>query len=409
MNKYYCWIVLTCLFLVYMASNGMVLNTFSQYTPELMKQWGLDFKSASSFQTTIYFVLALPLPFVGMLLQRYSPKNLMLIGALGIAVSLLFFANAGSIGMMRVFTILFPLFLSVVGLLTCMYLINNWFSKYRGLATGILLMASSVGPAWFAPLLGTWIKTIGWQQAAVYEAIICALLIFIPALLVKNHPAQMGTFADGIQGSMGGQPVIDREAAKAQFKKATSSVNFYLVVIVTAVLWFCIGGLFVHHGLYLKGLQLDPVAIGKVSSLFFVSSLIGKLIFGAISDKIDVKKMMLISVLNMLIGCVLLWVSVKDKNFMVAYAIVLGAGYSGTFTMIQLYAMRLYGGPAYGRILGLLSFVDTLCLALGGMVFAILRKNSADYSSAFMLMIILSAVSLLVTYIINRRTDKSVY
>jgi sugar phosphate permease len=409
MKKNYCWIVLGCLFLVYMASNGMVLNTFAQYTPELMKRWGLDFKQASSFQSTIYFVLALPLPFVGLLLQRYSPKKLMLMGAAGIAVSLVFFANSGSIGMMRVFTILFPLFLSVVGLLTCMYLINNWFSKYRGIATGILLMASSLGPAIFAPVLGNWIKTIGWQKAATYEAIICSLLIFIPALLVKNHPADIGASADGIEGNTGGQPKIDREAAKAQFKKATTSINFYLVVIVTAILWFCIGGLFVHHGLYLKGLKLDAAEIGKVSSIFFISSLVGKLLFGYISDRFDVKKIMLISVLNMLAGCVLLWLSVKNQSLMIPYAVLLGAGYSGTFTMIQLYVMRLYGGPAYGSILGLLSFVDTLCLALGGMVFGILRKNSADYGNAFLLMIIITAVSLVTTFVINRRTDKSVY
>jgi MFS family permease len=136
---------------------------------------------------------------------------------------------------------------------------------------------------------------------------------------------------------------------------------------------------------------------------------LGKLIFGYLSDKIDVKKMMLFSVLNMMVGCMLLWVSVRDTSFMLPYAIVLGAGYSGTFTMIQLYVLRLYGGPAYGSILGVLSFVDTLSLALGGMVFGILRKNSNDYGNAFMLMVIISVLSLVATYIINRRTDKSVY
>lgn len=409
MKKYYCWVVLFCLFLVYMASNGMVLNTFTQYTPELMKQWNLDFKGASSFQSTIYLVLALPLPFVGFLLQRYSPKMMMIIGAIGIGLSLLFFANAGSIGMMRIFTILFPLFLSVVGLLTSMYLINNWFSKYRGLATGLLLMGSSVGPAWFAPLLGKWIKLYGWQTAATYEAIICSLLIFIPALLLKNHPNTIGASADGIDGNIGGQPVVDQVAAKAQFKKATTSLNFYLVVIVTAVLWFCIGGLFVHHGLYLKELKLDAAKTGMVSGIFFGSSLIGKLIFGYFSDKFDVKKIMLVSVFNMLLGCILLWLSVKDTTYMIPYAIVLGAGYSGTFTMIQLYALKLYGGPAYGSILGLLSFVDTISLAIGGAVFAKLRMSSFDYGNAFSVMIILTIISFLATIVINKRTDKSVY
>jgi MFS transporter, OFA family, oxalate/formate antiporter len=409
MKKYYCWIVLFCLFLVYMASNGMILNTFTQYTPELMKFWKLDFKGASSFQSTIYFVLALPLPFVGWLLQRYSPRNIMVIGGLGIAVSLYFFANANSIGMMRIFTVLFPLFLSGVGLLTCMYLINNWFSQYRGIATGILLTGSSIGPAIFAPVLGGWIKTIGWQQAAQYEAIIGGILILVPALFVKNHPAEMGTWADGKVGHVNAMQKIDQAAAQVHFNKAVRSFNFYLVVIVTAVLWFCIGGLFVHHGLYLKELKFDAAKAGQISGIFFYASLLGKLFFGWISDKINVKQVMLLSVVNMLTGCVLLWLSVDNAALTIPYAILLGAGYSGTFTMIQLYVMRLYGGPGYGSILGLLSFVDTLCLALGGLLFAKLRMASTNYANPFLLMVALTAFSLLATVIINRRTEKSVY
>jgi MFS family permease len=392
-----------------MASNGMVLNTFAQFTPELMKHWNLDFRQASSFQSTIYLVLALPLPFVGWLLQRYSPQKMMIFGGIAMALTLLLFANASSMGLMRLFTILFPLCLSAVGLLTCMYLINNWFSKYRGIATGILLMGSSVGPAIFAPILGKWINAMGWQKAAAWEAIVCSLLIVVPALLVKNHPRLADTWADGIEGNEGGQPRVDQNAARQHFKRAATSVNFYLVVIVTAALWFCIGGLFVHHGLYLKGLHLDAVQIGKVSSIFFISSLLGKLLFGFISDKFDVKKMMLLSVANMLAGCVLLWLSVHNSHYMMAYAIVLGIGYSGTFTMIQLYVLRLYGGAGYGSILGLLSFIDTLCLALGGLVFGILRKNSADYEHAFMLMVVITLLSLVATIVINKRTDKSVY
>jgi MFS transporter, OFA family, oxalate/formate antiporter len=409
MKKAYCWITLACLFLVYMASNGMVLNTFTQYTPELMKFWDLDRNAAASFQSTIYFVLALPLPFVGKMLQKYSPKKIMLVGGLGMAASLLIFANVTTIGMMRLFTIAFPLALSAVGLLSCMYLINNWFKKYRGMATGILLIASSLGPALFAPVLGKWLKTVGWQQAALYEAIICSLLVLIPVLFIKNHPKEVGAWADGMEGSEGGQPVIDPTAAANQFNQAIRSSNFYLVAAVTAVLWFCVGGLFVHHGLYLKESKYDSVQIGKVSGLFFWSSIIGKFLFGFLSDRFDVKKIMLVSVVNMLIGCLLLWQSVTNPAFMIPYAILLGIGYSGTFTMIQLYVLRLYGGPGYGSILGLLSFVDTICLALGGMLFAFIRKASPNYGNAFLLMVALSGISLLATYVINQRTEKSVY
>jgi hypothetical protein len=74
-------------------------------------------------------------------------------------------------------------------------------------------------------------------------------------------------------------------------KKALSSAEFYLVALVTAALWFCIGGF----------IQNQRNASGRVSSrcspkratfrgLFFLFGLLGKLLFGYLGDKFSVKK-----------------------------------------------------------------------------------------------------------------------
>jgi sugar phosphate permease len=74
--------------------------------------------------------------------------------------------------------------------------------------------------------------------------------------------------------------------------------------------------------------------------------------------------------------------------------------------MIQLYIIDLFGGAAYGTILGLLSFIDTLCASIGVAVLGSMRKANGNYEKAFMIMIILTIFSLMATYYINHRAQK---
>lgn len=406
MKKYYCWIVLACLFLMYMASNGIVLNTFNLYLPEFAKEFGVDIGKATGLAATLYLVLALPLPFVGNLLEKYSPKKLILTGALGTSLGLFFLARATQFSSVQLFVIVYPLFLCLVGLLTSMYVINNWFVKYKGIATGILLMASSVGPAIFAPIVGKWIKTMGWHAAAQNQFVLCSCLIILPALLLYSHPAEINSYADGVPGTIGRQPVVDKAVSKQLLRKAFTSAEFYLVALVTAALWFCIGGFIQNQRNYQADLHLDVAQSGQLQGVFFLFGLLGKLLFGYLGDKFSVKKIMLISVVNMLAGCLLLYWSLQDSRWIIPCAIIFGLGYSGTFTMIQLYIIDLFGGAAYGTILGALSFIDTICASVGVAVLGGIRKANGNYEKAFLIMIVLTVFSLLATYFINQRAKK---
>jgi nitrate/nitrite transporter NarK len=90
---------------------------------------------------------------------------------------------------------------------------------------------------------------------------------------------------------------------------------------------------------------------------------------------------------------------------MVPCAIVFGLGYSGTFTMIQLYIINLFGGAAYGTILGILSFIDTLAASMGVAVLGAMRKQNGSYHQAFLMMALLTLASLAATYYINRKAS----
>jgi MFS family permease len=251
--------------------------------------------------------------------------------------------------------------------------------------------------------VGKWIKTLGWQTAAYYQACICTAMIMIPAVLIFSHPARIGAYADGIEGTVGRQPKSDRDERRRIFRGALRSTEFYLLALVTAALWFCIGGFIQNQRNYQADLQLDVAQSGLLQGVFFFCGLLGKLLFGWLGDRFDVKRIMMLSVLNMLIGCALLYMSLGDPVFTIPCAVVFGLGYSGTFTMIQLYIINLFGGAAYGTILGILSFIDTIAASLGVAILGSMRKSGGSYHQAFLLMLMLTLISLAATYYINQR------
>jgi MFS family permease len=413
-KPFYGWTVLACLFLVYFASNGIGLNTLSKFLPEFMKAFKIDPEKATGLPKMLYLVLALPLPFVGYLIEKVPSKKLMWIGAIGASFFLLYLSFVNSYQGLLVYFIGYPLCLCLCGFVTSIYIINKWFSKNKGLAIGIFLTASSFAPVIFKPLSGYWIEQFGWHNAALYLGIIGCVLLLIPCFFIKNQPADVDTYPDGEQQAI---PQTNNNsfeetlnASKSNNTKFWLHPQFYLLIIVTGILWFCITGFVQNQDIFLndfKDLSGKATKTGFYSSLFFVCSLLAKLVFGKLGDSYNKKNIMLLSIVNLLIGASLLYLSINNQSFLIPGIIVFGFGFSGTFTMIQLFIAWLYYGPAYGKVLGTLSFIDTLAGSYGIGKLGAWRKAEGNYAGGFQIMMILCVIALVATFLVKKQEAKT--
>ena len=83
------WIVLSGLFLVYMASNGVTLHTLPLLYPEMMDSFGWQ-ASEVTLPVTVFFVIgAVTSPPAGWLLDRYSSRAINGIGSTLLALGLM--------------------------------------------------------------------------------------------------------------------------------------------------------------------------------------------------------------------------------------------------------------------------------------------------------------------------------
>jgi MFS family permease len=174
------------------------------------------------------------------------------------------------------------------------------------------------------------------------------------------------------------------------------------------VLWFCITGVVQHQALYLGRDQgLSTEVLGNVFSLFFTCSVLGKFIFGWLSDHFPKFLIMLLAIVNLAAGLVILrFVDGAGIAMIYGYAVVFGIGFSGSFTMIQLTIAELFTGPTYGRILGIYVAVDTIAASAGIFALGTIRVAADSYIPAIDLMLFLSVVALACVLAIKRELAK---
>ena len=411
--RYRGWAVLAGLFFCYAATNGILLNTMPLFYPKLMQEFGWSTQDVTLPAIVFSLVAAGAAPLMGLALDRWSPRAVMLIGVVCIVVGLGLFSQLQSLAEMIVIYVFLALALVMGGLLPSMFLVARWFVRQRGIAAGILLMASSAGGGFFPLLVKNTFATSGWRDAVVLMTVVgAAMMLLSVVLLVRNHPRDLGLLPDGANREPLPQETPENPRAVAggpTLGQALRIPNFYFLMFATAAMWFCINGVVNHQAIYFsKDLGFADAELPILMSVFFWCAVIGKFAFGVLSDYFKKGHIMLLATINMALGLVL-FRFVTDDNMLVTYgyAAVYGIGFSGAFTMIQLMIAELFAGRAYGNILGLFVCVDTLAGAAGIRVLATMRDRLGDYGKSIDVMIALCVAAALCVVVINLQSARA--
>jgi OFA family oxalate/formate antiporter-like MFS transporter len=388
------WSVLSGLFLVYMASNGITLHTLPILYPELMEEFGWR-ESEVTLPATIFFIVgAITSPPAGWLLDRYSSRTIITLGSLLLSLALLGYSTTHTLWELVAIYAVLGIALSLCGLVSNMVMLTSWFAESRGRATGILLMASSLGGAMFPLAVGIGLEHLGWRHTVLLSGVGVGVTMLLSALLLLRDgrhfkEGNLQSAADAYQ---------NRPNSEAGLLSIVRERRFLAVVFATGSLWFIIIALTQHQSIFLaRDVGLEKGLLPTVFSLFFACSVLGKLGFGLLADRFDLHKVMAAATFTLALSLLLLSeVTLTKQQLIYPYAVLAGLGFSGAFTCIQVLIAAHYAGPFYGRILALIVLIDTLCGALGTRAVAFAREWQGDYLTALMGMSALACLSALV-------------
>jgi len=409
-KKYVAWLMLSGLFICYVISNGVILNTLPIFYPELISEFGWDQAEVTRPAQWLFFIVALISPVIGTVLDRGNPRRVMLGGTLLMIAAFFWFAHIRGLLEMTGVYVLFSLGIVMGGIIPSMYILTKWFVRYRGIAVGILLVGSSFGGTLFNPIAAWGIATLGWRGSLLLLGAIAAICMLGSLFLfIRNRPEDIGLGPDGREDGPSPENSPGRGSLEGPaLGDALRSPSFYLLMLVTGAMWFCIVGVIQHQALYFKDIGERLPSSAGVLSVFFFCSILGKLLFGKLGDRYPKKHIMLIATLNLALGALLL-VWLESYPAMVwAYAVVFGIGFSGTFTMIQVLVADFYAGKAYGKILGIVTMVDTLSGVMGILVLGQLRSAQGNYAQALQILLVVSATAAACVPFVKNPAKKSV-
>jgi MFS transporter, OFA family, oxalate/formate antiporter len=401
-NKiFYGWWILLAMTIMYAATNGFALFAFGVLRNMQASQslnFGLNTQTQALLPTILLLVFAFVSPFIGWAVDRYNTKSIIMVGAILsiiLTFSHQFITSYTGLCLIYVF---FAVAMSCAGIISFMYLVHKWFRKNFGLATGILLVGSSLGSIIFpriAASAGDWRIACNWLSIA---AVIC---LIPPLFFIKNKPSDIGETPDGLPLEKEAQNRIHTEGdmpLKAILKKPL----FYGVLAVTGILCFCINGYIQNHALFMTDLGKNTQETATILGTFFTLAIGGKLLFGWLADKFSKLSVMVAGIVLIMVSIILMKQSLANPSFISPYALVFGVGFGGAFSIIQIWLADLYAGKNFGAILGVATMVNTLAGIAGMLSLGLMRKTSGSFANGFNLLLILCLLALICTFLLKK-------
>lgn len=347
-------------------------------------------------------------PVAGYLLQKLKARTMMVIGCLILGGGLLVYSQATVPKFVYLAHALLGTSLGFVGVLVCTVLVSNWFTRRRGTALGIVLTGTSFGGV-LIPLVATpLIQNYGWRWAMILISLII-WIILLPAVifLVKNRPSDIGELPDGgssvdLENEDQRPKTEDRQMQGMTLGEALRTPIFWIFSVCAALIFYAIFVVSQQLNLYLQSSRIGFTAqqASFVQSLLFALSVIGKFLFGFLSDKFPPTRVMLVSATTMFLAT-LVFLFFNDKTVYL-FAIFFGLNYGGTFVLLQLLVADYFGLKEYAKILGVITVIETVGGAAGTIITGrIADANGGDYTQAFYGMIVVTGIALALVVILN--------
>ncbi|GAI06068.1 unnamed protein product, partial [marine sediment metagenome] len=284
--------------------------------------------------------------------------------------------------------------MAAIGTVPASVVVSNWFKKRRGTAIG--LMSAGVGAGGFvlAPFVGGYlIPNFSWRASYLALTLLTWMLIPLVLLVIKTKPADMGLYPDGM-------PAPEAMAVTEASLSASEGLSLK-VALATPALWLIavsfLASAFSHVGViqsqvpYLEDIGFPVAAAAGALGGVGLGSLIGKLGFGWLCDRIQPKYACCISLVLQLVSIIIL-MSVQPVSPLAIiwlYAIVMGLGTGGWLPTMSMLISASFGSASYGAIFGMVILAQNVGIATGPLMAGYMYDTMNTYHWAF---IILSAL-----------------
>ena len=362
-------------------------------------------RSTLSFAVTFFmFTSALALPVAGRLVDRYSLRWVLALGATAVA------AGVGLMGVVSqpwqvflVYGVLFAMGHAATGNPVVGVMITRWFQRRRGIANSVAVSGNATGQLVIIGSLAAFLTGAGWRNA--YGLLGAANLVIALPLLAAALLRWPANGAEGSQnaGGYAGEDRVRRagEAASWERDSVARSGQFWLLVVLYAVCGFQDFFMATHVVAFAQDSGIGTVLAGNMLALMGLMGLVGVLCAGFLCDALGAQRPLLMCFV-MRIGIFALIIAVQNTPVILVFALLYGFTFLMTAPLTVIFSREIFGATRLGTVSGVISMVHQIFGGLGALVGALIFDYRGSYDSAFVLMLALSVAATALSPLLHR-------
>lgn len=335
--------------------------------------------SRAAIQGAILFSTGLGLvggPLGAWLVQRFGVRIAIMSGVTGISIALASASlNAGSLWQFYFSYALIALLGAGTGAVTWSFLIAGRFVASRGLALGIGLSGTGLS-ALLTPHIAAFGMDIGGWRYGYGALALFPLLVVLPACLL-------------ILPKTGGTRHAEKTETPAhitglRLNDAVRHRHFWLLGISTALIYLAVGGLIPNLVPALTDRGLARAEAISIMGIFGAAVIAGRIIVGALVDRVWAPAVATAVLIPAAIACVLLTGAPSHFGYAIIAALI-GAATGMEFDMLAFLCARYFGLADFPRIYGRLYMFVAGAAGSAPLAFGMLYDRTHSYDAAFLI------------------------
>ena len=388
---FYGWVVVFVAACLGFLGTGFYSYSRGVFLPALAEELadGSRFAIAMGFSVA-GVTTALMAPYLGQILDRSSPRRIILIGIGIVTASYLLLANTEHLWQYFIIVgVGMGMGMATMGGLAWHRSIINWFDHWRGRAIAIAVMGASLAGVMMPPLVTALVAEVGWRGGyTVFAAVTGITLLPLVWFLMKDRPQDIGEVRDGHRYVQANPTEIQEDPLDTRswhWKEMLKAPSLWAIALIFGSMTCVFSAVMLHLFGHMLDIGVDAADAALVLSTVALLSALGKPVVGWMSDYFGARITIWMALVVQAVSLVM-FATVDTLPLAYLAAATYGFGLSGMSPLRTFAISTALGSTSFATANGVLRIVELPLVISASPLAGFIYDATGSYRIAFMIL-----------------------
>lgn len=403
---FYGWVVVGVAAMLGFLGTGFYSYSRGMFLPSLAEELadGSRFHIAMGFSSA-GVVSAILAPFLGHLIDRTSPRKIILVGVLVVSVSYVLLASTTTlVQYYLVVGVGMGIGMSCMGNLAWHKTVMSWFDYWRGRAIALAVMGASLAGVMMPPLVTALVENFGWRNGFLTFAIL-TFVVLLPLVyfLMRDRPEQIGEVRDGnayARKNAGKIVALPEDSRVWRWTELLGYPPFWSIAFMFGAMSCVYSAVMLHLFGHLGDIGVSPYNAAFILSVTAAFAAAGKPVVGWMADELGARVTIWMA-LAFQSAALLMFAWADSFILALVGGALYGFGYSGMSPLNSFAISTAVGTPSFATATGVLRVVQAPLVLSASPLAGFIYDSTGSYQVAFMILAGLMAMACLGPFFIK--------